>query len=180
MTETPVKMTWHKWPSRPHWEVSTLRLESDGDGLWLGSVGGTPITRPPGREPVVASADSVILCTRDRPWVARWYRSPGETGRAARYCCYVDITTPPVIAEDQVTVVDLDLDVTVSWDGRMEVLDEDEFIAHAGAYGYPDSIQSQARAACLEVQSLLASNAGPFDGRHAVMLRRLALDSAFR
>ena len=51
------------------------------------------------------------------PWVAQWYREPAESGRAALYACYVDITTVPVINGDCITVVDLDLDVAVSWDG---------------------------------------------------------------
>lgn len=162
-------MTWYKWPDRLHWEVSGALVGRKEDSLWVATAKGTPISRPSGAPPAVASGDSVLVCSPTRPWVARWYRAPGEFGRSARFSCYVDITTHPVIGDDRIDVVDLDLDVVVTWEGKVQVLDEDEFLEHAVSFGYPEDLQDQALKSCKEVQALLAEWAAPFDGQHLEM-----------
>ena len=166
-----VTMTWHKWPSQLHWEATGVLLARDSGSTWLGTTKGSPILRPQGRTPTAASGDSVLVCSPSRPWVARWYLDRGDAGRAERFSCYVDITTLPVISEDRVLVIDLDLDVALTWEGDMVLLDEDEFTDHAVRFGYPAWLERHARDACQEVQDLLASHGGPFDGQHQQVIR---------
>lgn len=64
---------------------------------------------------------------------------------------------------------DLDLDVAVTWDEEVLVLDEEEFIAHSVELGYPSELQDQARKACGEVLSRVAGGVPPFDGRHVAV-----------
>jgi len=107
------------------------------------------------------------LCSPDVGWVARWYTRRGETGRASHYSCYVDITTPPRMSEGLIELVDLDLDVALTWEGEMVVLDEDEFAEHSVSLGYPPSVIDHALRACEEVQRRVISRAAPFGGEHA-------------
>jgi len=59
----------------------------------------------------------------------------------AKYELYVDVSTVPVWSGDEVTMVDLDLDVVRSrGDGAVRLLDEDEFVEHRVQLGYPESI----------------------------------------
>ena len=79
---------------------------------------------------------------------------------------YVDVTTRPVLDGDTVTAVDLDLDVVRFFDGRVEVLDEDEFAEHQVQLAYPAELISQARATCDWLVGAVSSRAEPF-GRAA-------------
>ena len=58
------------------------------------------------------------------------------------------MTTRPVLEEGTVTAVNLDLDVVRYFDGRVEVLDEDEFAEHQVQLGYPAELITQARQTC--------------------------------
>ena len=57
---------------------------------------------------------------------------------------YVDLTSVPVWDGDEVTMVDLDLDVVrVRQDGTVRLLDEDEFAEHQELFGYPEAVVHQ-------------------------------------
>jgi len=161
-----VTMNWRKWPSRLHWSAEVTLLRRDRAGLWLGTRERSPIRRPVGQPAAFASGESVLLCSEDVGWVARWYTHRGEAGRAYSYSCYVDITTPPRISDGLIELVDLDLDVALTWEGEMVVLDEDEFAEHSVSLGYPASLIEHARQACQEVQDRIVTGASPFGGDH--------------
>ena len=61
-------------------------------------------------------------------------------------------------------LVDLDLDVTLTWDGEIVGLDEDEFASNRMLLGYPEAIIKQACEAFSEVKERLASRLFPFHG----------------
>ena len=62
------------------------------------------------------------------------------------------------------TAVDLDLDVVRFCDGRLEVVDRDEFELHRRRYGYPDDLVVAAEQATSAAYDQAAANAPPFDG----------------
>ncbi|WP_279579576.1 DUF402 domain-containing protein [Fodinicola feengrottensis] len=75
---------------------------------------------------------------------------------------YCDICTVPVRTDNQVTMVDLDLDVVRRWDGVVEILDEDEFEIHQVTYGYSPEVIASARKAADELAEIVRSGAEPF------------------
>jgi protein associated with RNAse G/E len=100
--------------------------------VWLGAPSGTVWQR--GSEPGVALPPSVTLIPRDS-WVAAFNAAP------AKYEMYIDLSTVPVWSGDQVTMVDLDLDVVrYRADGAVRLLDEDEFAEHRVQLGYPETV----------------------------------------
>jgi hypothetical protein len=90
----------------------------------------------------------------------RWYNVfviyDVDDGRLKGWYC--NITRPAVIADGQVSAVDLELDLWIASDGSALVLDEDEFAALPLA---PEE-KATARAALDELRALADAHAGPF------------------
>jgi protein associated with RNAse G/E len=85
---------------------------------------------------------------------------------------YVDVTTRPALTEGTVSAVDLDLDVVRYQDGRVEVLDEDEFAEHQVQLGYPAELITGARQTCDWLVAAVSSRAEPFGQAGAGWLAR--------
>ena len=79
-----------------------------------------------------------------------------------RFSSYVDICMDVRVADGRVDAVDLDLDVATTWDGRTEVLDEDEFALHSTRFGYPAEVVTRAREEVAAVVSAIEQPAEPF------------------
>ena len=90
----------------------------------------------------------------------RWYNVfviyDVDNGRLKGWYC--NVTRPAIIADGQVSAVDLALDLWIAPDGSARVLDEDEFAALPLAPGET----AAARAALDELRALAAAHAGPF------------------
>jgi protein associated with RNAse G/E len=162
---TPPDVLWHvearKYDGARHLTFPAFLLSDNGERLWFRSqVGGQiehltrgevwPITRP---------SDMIF-------WRGRWYNvylNYEADGRLQEFYCNVGL--PPVIstADHTLSFVDLDLDVQIWPDGRIELLDEDEFIAHAAHYAYPEDVQRSARQAVDDLLALWRVRAVPFD-----------------
>lgn len=96
-------------------------------------------------------------------WADRWYsifRFSEPTG--ALRCFYCNVNTPPEIVGGTLSFVDLDVDVLVRPDFTFDVLDEDEFEAHAELYGYPSDYRSRVREATEEIIGLVETRQFPF------------------
>jgi hypothetical protein len=98
----------------------------------------------------------------ERFYADRWYNvfevySAG-TGRLRGWYC--NIARPARITAEQVSQVDLALDVWVNPDGSALVLDEDEF----AALPLTPEEREAARAAAAEIQALAAQRRAPFSG----------------
>jgi uncharacterized protein len=92
-------------------------------------------------EPRRVRSAFVTVVDTSRWWTANFYiRHPFLS-------TYVNISTPPTWDGDRLCAVDLDLDVAQDLDGRVEVLDEDEFALHQYALSYPSDLIAQARQA---------------------------------
>jgi uncharacterized protein len=128
-----VRVVFTKYDGRLHWHARLERLGEDEHGVWLGAPTGTLWQR--GAEPPVSLPPHVLLTPRDRWWVAAFNASP------AHLITYVDLSTVPVWRGDEVTMVDLDLDVVrYRVDDAVRLLDEDEFAEHQVRFGYPQSV----------------------------------------
>jgi protein associated with RNAse G/E len=161
-----VKVVYRKYDGRLHWHTWLRRLGEDDHGFWLGARSGTLWRR--GDEPPVTFPAHVVLVPRDGWWVAAFNAAP------AKYEIYIDLATIPVWAGDEVTMVDLDLDVVrYRHDGSVLLLDEDEFAAHRVAFGYPETVV----ASVIDTAERLLAEAGtaePFTAAYQPWLARVS------
>jgi protein associated with RNAse G/E len=149
-----VRIDFRKWNGQRHWQFVMRRLGEDEHGLWLWSPPGTAMQR--GHEPVRRSTTvNLKLIPEDRWWTAIW-------SYQRRAALYVDVVTPPTWEGSVVTMVDIDLDVVRWADGRVEVLDEDEFLEHQVEMEYPPRLVDTARATAAKLAVAVESRHEPF------------------
>lgn len=96
-------------------------------------------------------------------WLDRWYNVfrflDADESTRLYYC---NISTPPVIENDLLTYVDLDIDILVRPDFSFEVLDLEEFEMNAGHYGYSEEEKRRTQSAVAELISLIQNRQFPF------------------
>ena len=96
-------------------------------------------------------------------WLDRWYnvfRFVEPTGELRNFYCNVNV--PPVLQNDVLSYIDLDMDVLVAPDFSYSVLDEDEFAANAARFNYPREVLDKSQSALKELISLIEERAFPF------------------
>ena len=160
-----VEVRYSKWGGIDHWHFEMEPLGQDQFGWWF--FGRKGIAQQRGAEPpIVLSHDFVLLMPAAGCWTA-CFNADNDME------IYVDVTTRPALDGDTVNAVDLDLDV-VRWrrDGRVEVLDEDEFAEHQVQLAYPAELISQARQTCDWLVEAVSSRAEPFGETGASWLAR--------
>jgi len=98
-------------------------------------------------------------------WLDRWYnvfQFLNDGGDTRLWYC--NINTPPSLADQVLTYIDLDIDVLVQPDLSYSVLDLDDFKANAERFGYSDDTRRQAGDALNDVQELVRTRRFPFGG----------------
>lgn len=155
----PVRVIYTKFDGSLHWHSWMWRLGEDEHGVWLGAAAGH-LSRRGFETPIALAYPHTMLLPRDRWWTAA-FNPP-----ASRLWTYCDITTVPSWANDhEVSMIDLDLDVgRATADGRVFMMDEDEFAAHKIKFGYPETVVDQAKAAAAWLFDAVAARRPPFDG----------------
>ena len=144
-----------KWPDQRHWQFPADRIGEDEHGVWLVVSPDTIAQR--GHEPSRAIGSGfVLLVPQTSWWIIEFYWDH------PRYSVYINIGTPPQWDGDRVTQVDLDLDVILTPDGEVEIVDEDEFIDHQVRYAYPADLIAATRAATERAVELLTAGVEPF------------------
>jgi protein associated with RNAse G/E len=97
-------------------------------------------------------------------WLDRWYNvfrfSDPNGGLKSFYC---NINLPPTFDGEFLKYVDLDIDVLVQPDLSHQVLDLDDFEAHAKLYSYPAELRDTAHQALAELIKLIEAHSFPFD-----------------
>ncbi|MBK5223361.1 MAG: YgaC family protein [Acidimicrobiia bacterium] len=163
----PVWLERRKWPDRPHYRWQMQPLADDEHGSWFCMPSDALAFK--GDVSFQTRIDGLRLVPHDAPWCA-WFptRAGSPHPPTQTWKLYVDIIDRPVRHSDgSVTMVDLDLDVVQFVDGRVEMLDEDEFIEHQVLYGYPPDIIEAALTASAQVFEAVQRNEPPFDGAAA-------------
>ena len=150
-----VQFKYTKWGGHRHWEFALVPIDEDRFGRWFGGRAGLSLRRGD-EEPIEQAFDTVQLVPAAGSWTAYWNAAPAEVE------VYVDVTTEPVCTAGLITMVDLDLDVVRFWDGRVEVLDEDEFAEHQVRYGYPAEVIEQALATTAGLVDAVGRRTEPF------------------
>ena len=89
-------------------------------------------------------------------WFDRWYnifRFHEPDGGLLAY--YINISMPPIIEGNTLSYVDLDIDVVVWPDRRIEVLDRDDFEKNQVKYSYPADVVKNAERSLEEVLKMI-------------------------
>ena len=149
-----------KWGGHPHYRGELQVLGDDDHGAWLWGTAGRLVHRGAGGH-FVTEQDALILVVPGAWWQPNWWLGHPEIA------LYVNINMPAERDGDRIVTVDLDLDVIRWHDGRVEVVDRDEFEVHQVRYGYPPDIVAAAEAATAEAYDLVVRDRPPFDGAAA-------------
>jgi protein associated with RNAse G/E len=136
-----VRVVYRKYDGKLHWHQWMHHLGEDEYGVWLGARAGSVSQR--GDELKVTHDQAYVqLFPRDQWFTASFNDPPATT------LIYCDVTTPVTFGDEEITMVDLDLDVVKRRDGTFYVDDEDEFAEHQVKYGYPADVIRSAQASC--------------------------------
>jgi len=163
-----VHVVFLKYDGRPHRSYPARWLWQDAAGTWLGVASGSEATVD-GDRPIVRDEPYVLLVPRRAWWTAMFNAAPRRTE------VYCDITTPATWAgTEEVTVVDLDLDVRRRRWGVIEQLDFQEFAEHRVRFGYPDEVVTQATAASAWLATALGDGTEPFASAYRSWLALVA------
>ncbi|MFF5213442.1 DUF402 domain-containing protein [Streptosporangium sp. NPDC000396] len=155
MSFKSVNVVYRKYDGSLHWHHRALLLGEDEHGVWTGCVAGTSGSK--GNEPPVTWPYAfVMLFPRDAWWTAVFNAAPDRTE------IYCDISTVPRWSGDEVSMVDLDLDVIRMRDGRIFLDDEDEFEEHQVRYAYPPDVIESARASAAHLMKAVTAGTAPF------------------
>lgn len=160
-----VTVVFRKYDGNLHWHFPTHLLGEDEHGVWLGMPTGTIARRGHDHEHV-EERNSALLVPRDQWWTAHF----NQAGTIAVYC---DIATVPTWHDNEVTMIDLDLDVVRTRDGSVYLDDEDEFAAHQVRYGYPPHVIETARRAADDLLDAVRGGTGAFGAAHGRWLERV-------
>ncbi|WP_327291827.1 DUF402 domain-containing protein [Streptomyces sp. NBC_01198] len=164
-TQRLIQVNYRKYDGTLHWNLRMRRLGEDEHGIWLGLPADSVMRK--GHNPEVPVPEAhVLLFPREAWWTATFNAAPRATE------IYCDITTPPRWpSEDEVTMVDLDLDVLLKRAAPAPILvDEDEFAEHQVRYGYPADVVAAAEESARWLMGAIARAEGPFDGVHKCWL----------
>lgn len=97
-------------------------------------------------------------------WLDRWYnifRFHEPEGALRNFYC--NINTPPTYEDEVLNYVDLDIDLLVSEDFRIQILDLEEFEINRKKLGYPKSTIENAFSGLSELIDLVERKHFPFD-----------------
>lgn len=150
-----VQVDLRKWPDTAHWRYSGHLLGEDSHGVWL-HVPSWATAQRASEAPRQVKAGFVMLVDESKWWTANFYMGHPFLS------VYVNISTPPKWSGTRLRAVDLDLDVIRDVNGRVAVLDEDEFALHQETLSYPADLTVQTRQATDAALQLVAEGAEPF------------------
>ncbi|WGW13859.1 DUF402 domain-containing protein [Saxibacter everestensis] len=177
-----VRIVFTKWDESLHWHFEGTVLGEDEYGVWIGMPAGT-LARRGIRRTLPFRRAVLFLAPRDKWWTATFNLDLGASGSlddAVIWELYCDIGTVPQWRAgpggDEVTMVDLDLDIIARSDGKLFIDDEDEFIDHQELYGYPDDVIAAARTSADDLLSAVSKNAEPFRSHYVRWAKRLGVE----
>lgn len=165
-----VKMVFRKYDGSLHWHQQCAYLGADRYGSWIGAPKGNPIRR--GAEaPIEMGQAHVLLIRPDVWWTACFNAEPAPIE------VYCDVTSVVRWLDNAggpyLTAVDLDLDVARTRDGRVELLDEDEFAEHRERYAYPADVVAAAEASAQWLIEACGGDTEPFASEYRTWLDRV-------
>lgn len=161
---TPCELRLRKWDGSPGRRTPLRPLHQDTFGRWYLWPAGEAML-PRSGPPRTFAHPFVHLVPTSGSWTARW----GDDGEVGLYC---DVTTPPVVRSDTVTAVDLDLDVVRYRDGRVAIIDQEQFARRRIQMGYPLRVVTDAVVTASRLYDAVTSGHEPFATVGADVLAR--------
>lgn len=154
-----VTFNWIKYNNKPHWVHQTVFLGEDVHGFWFKQHQGSRSYRP--GLSYVTETDVTLLVSRSGDWVAKFF--PPDRDDLMKV--YVDIATAVAWNPElnEVTGVDMDLDVIQLSTGKTWIEDEDEFDIHQKLYSYPEPLISHTSATAKKVFDSVLHAHAPFN-----------------
>lgn len=151
----PVVVQFYKNPDILHWGFAGFHIGQDEHGHWVGLPRGS--RRWKGATPHRPTGEDAVQCfPHDGWWVLHYVGPEREVSH------FVDITTQPTLADGRIQMIDLDLDLLVSGEGTVQVVDEDEFEVNQVLFGYDRDMIERATAETERLAGLLRRGAEPF------------------
>ena len=164
----PVTVQFLKNPNILHWGFEAFFLGEDEYGSWIAVPEGT--RRWKGETTFGPTREAAVFCAPQDGWWHLHYN-----GVTTQFSHFVDIVTPPKwVSENRYEMIDLDLDVVVHQDGRVEIEDEDEFAIHQVRYGYTDEMILRAESETERIVGALKNREEPFFDTAAKWLERIS------
>jgi protein associated with RNAse G/E len=153
-----VRIRYTKWDGSLHWHFGADVIDRDRHGTWV-------VVRPGGSygradDPSLTSEFGFVVLIPDNGWWTAYFNAVPRG--SSRHLVYVDINTPPTWDGDLVTMIDLDLDVTMAPEGAARVIDEDEFDDHRIRWSYPPDVVDRVRTAAARVATAIDLGTEPF------------------
>lgn len=96
-------------------------------------------------------------------WLDRWYnvlKFLNDDATTKHFYC--NITTPPTLAGQILTYIDLEIDILALPDLSYQILDLDEFEANAEKYAYPEEVHTNAHIAVDRLKQMIEARQFPF------------------
>lgn len=100
-------------------------------------------------------------------WLDRWYnvfRFHEPEGDFRNYYC--NVNTPPTFKSGVLDYIDLDIDVLISKDFKIKVLDFEEFETNSEKFGYSEDIMNRVQLTLDEIIDSAQKRKFPFDFPH--------------
>lgn len=148
-----------KYDQKHHYTWPATLQSDDGECLRLSTLmGGLLVHYTRGFQEIQTLRSDLTF------WRERWYNvftNYDADGKLRNFYC--NVAMPPLISNNTLQYVDLDLDVRFNPDGSHEILDEDEFELHAVEFGYSSQIREQAMQALDDLFTLAKSRIEPFN-----------------
>lgn len=97
-------------------------------------------------------------------WKHKWYnvfRFHEPAGALRNFYC--NVNQPPTFENETLSFVDLDVDVLVSPNFTVEILDLDEFEDNAAKYSYPNEVRAEIGKSLDEILRLIENREFPFN-----------------
>jgi hypothetical protein len=164
-----IRLTFRKYDGSLHWHSVLRRLGEDEHGLWLGWGRNHRMAR--GAEPPITLDEAFVQLIRREDW---WCGSFNAAPRNTEVYC--DITTVAAwTAPDEISLIDLDLDVLRFRDGTPPLIDdEDEFLEHQVRYSYPPEVIASARTTADKLLAAVQADEEPFKSGYQRWLAMVA------
>jgi uncharacterized protein len=164
-TSRSVRVVSRKYDGSLRDEYETQLVEETAEAFTLLSPPGTPYLDHRVGSWQTAAPDGLLELYFPQRWYNLWHICEQQS---SVNLMYINLSIPAMLRGDVLEWVDLDLDYRVHVDHSVELLDEAEFAENAARFDYPPELIAQVRAACREIEALLAERAFPFDHERQV------------
>lgn len=164
MTDFPspgnrLELRFEKWDKSTLRQFSTAVLGVDKYGIWVTTDADSVVTWPDGSKGRLPNVGLTFVPTGSEWWTVTWAAAAnGEMSRSV----YGNISLPPAFERQQVRLVDLDLDVVGSPDGKLTVVDWEDFASNSAAMSYPDEVRDGAVQAANRLLDALTEGIEPY------------------